>query len=116
MAAVLFSVSAQEEKGRSFSFQANPFIYLADFISLGIDDDPETYLVALEFEFQYAINDFFNISISPKFSFDRYWYVQYLNGDTYYANQTQFLINPGLLFRPFRTRLRGMYSYLRKKV
>jgi hypothetical protein len=106
---MLSSVFAQEEKLRSFSFQVNPFVYLTDFISLGTDDDSETYSVALEFEFQYAINNFLNISISPQFSVNRSWYVIYSDSDTYYTNRTQFSITPGLLYRPFRTRLKGMY-------
>jgi hypothetical protein len=112
---MLSAVSAQEEKVRSFSFQANPFIHLT------IDDNLESYSIELEFEFQYAINNFLNISLSPQFSVDRYrWSVYnpyldpYSNDDTYHAanyavNQTRFIITPGLLYRPFRTRLKGMY-------
>jgi hypothetical protein len=106
---ILSSVSAQAENDFTFSFQANPFIYLMDFISLGIDDDSETYAVALEFEFQYAINSFLNVSIAPQFVLDKDWYIQYSDGDTYYAKQYQFIITLGVLYRPFNTRLKGMY-------
>ena len=77
---ILSPLSAQTERSRSFSFQTNPLIYLMDFIYLGIDDDPETYMIGLEFEFQYAINNYINISITPQFMFYKYWYVQYSDG------------------------------------
>jgi hypothetical protein len=99
----VFAQFAQEEKIRSFSFQVSPFIYLAN-LFLDIDDDPETYFVAFDFEFQYAVNDILNISISPQLILDKYLYEK-----IYYAKKTQFILTPGLLYRPFRGRLTGIY-------
>jgi hypothetical protein len=101
--AVIFSaISAQEEKARSFSFQINPFIYLFDLVILTDDRDvAQTFGVTVEFEFQYAINNYFNISISPQLFFS--------DDDRHYSKQTRIVITPGLLFRPFKTRLKGMY-------
>ncbi|GHV92115.1 hypothetical protein AGMMS50268_26180 [Spirochaetia bacterium] len=92
--------NSQKVKQPRFSFQVSPLIYLVDLLILGIDDDPERYFVAFDFEFQYAINDYFNISINPQLFLDK---------DGNDSKQTQFLITSGLLFRPFKSKLKGMY-------
>ena len=104
---LLPSIFAESENDFTFSFQASPGIYLMDLISLGTIDNSEIFTIMLDLEFQYAINDYINISIVPQFNFDLY--ARYSDEDTYYAKYNRFTLTPGLLYRPFGTRLKGMY-------
>jgi len=111
---IIFSVSAQEQekpavKERSFSFQANPLYLLGDLMFLLINDNYGSYNIAFEFEFLYAINKYFNISINPMLFLDKSVYGWYANGDTVYRNITHIIVTPGLLFRPAGSGLKGLY-------
>ena len=112
---VTFTFS-QEEKEFNYSFQTSPLMYLIYLISLGIDHQPGTYQIPFEFEFQYAINNYLNISINPIFNYGKYGgYVGFSGGnygstDTMYnVKNINFSIIPGLLYRPLGTRLKGFY-------
>ena len=102
---ITISVSAQHEN--TYSFQANPIYYLGNILNL--TKNYGSYNISAEFEFQYAINNYFNISVNPIFNFDKRVYGWYFNGQTVYSSEYQFLVVPGLLFRPFQSRLKGMY-------
>jgi hypothetical protein len=109
--AVLFSISGQEEKDRSFSFQINPAVYLSDLIMLGTDDNPETYWAVIEFEFQYALTNYFILSCAAQFSSAQYMnagylYVNYIQ--KIYIKQWQLLLTPGIIYNPLGKKLKGM--------
>jgi hypothetical protein len=90
--------SANSQKNPSFSVQANPLLHLLNLLGL----------FGFELEFQYAINDYLNISINPQFSFSKSGVESY--NRTYDEEQMTITLTPGILFRPFKTRLRGMYA------
>jgi hypothetical protein len=109
---VFSSAFAQEERNRSFSFQTNLFV-LMDLI-LNIGDDPETTYLSAEFEFQYALNNYFVLSFTPYFSFFKHMSRGYLDSygnftQKFYGKQWQLLLTPGIIYKPFGTGLKGMF-------
>jgi len=112
---ILFSVLiishsfAQEKKIYTFSIKANPFAYLAStlsYINFATTKNYPSYIGLYELEFQYALNDYLNISFNPRLESEnspRYLY------NEYYSINHCLHLTPGLLFRPLKTRLRGWY-------
>jgi hypothetical protein len=113
----LFSITTLfgQEDERKYSFQIKPLSFLGMIIANGIDDDSETYNIQFGFEFQYAINNHFNLSLNPYFSATGSKYYEPVengfiyNYDDEYINDIGYGIVAGLLYRPWGGRLRGMY-------
>jgi hypothetical protein len=102
-----------DEKEKTFSIQGNPLIYTADIVYLFLDNEIKTFIISTDVEFQYAINQYFNISVVNTIFFENYLssYLEDSSGryDEDYGQQFQFLLMPAFIYRPFGTRLKGMY-------
>jgi hypothetical protein len=114
--AVNLSFLYGQERERKYSVQANPWMLLVDiFTGAG---DQQYYSYHLSFEFQYAINNYWNIVARPNFLSTN------LLGDmgaffsgAHKTNKNNanngetvlFTLMPGILCRPFGTGLSGMY-------
>ena len=61
-----------DEKEKTFSIQGNPLIYTADIVYLFSDNDIKTFIISTDVEFQYAINQYFNISVVNTIFFENY--------------------------------------------
>ena len=91
-----FNKINHEQNVKNYSLQIVP-------LPLWMFKSDGSYIIGIDLDFQMAINDYFNISIIPLFSF-------YKNiSPEYDADQINFLVKSGVLFRPFKTRLKGMY-------
>jgi hypothetical protein len=91
-----FSQEEHSEKEYTFSIQTSPVMYLEDLISLGLGEEGSD-LFMMDLEFQYAINNYFNVSIETS--------VLIMETD----NIRQFTLVPKFLYHPFGTRLKGFY-------
>jgi hypothetical protein len=102
-----------EENEKRFSIQANPVNFAMDIAYLFVDNDIKTVVFATDVEFQYAINKNFGISVTNTFFFENYLdsYFENSNGryNEDYGFQFQCMFNPAFLYRPFGTRMKGMY-------
>jgi hypothetical protein len=76
--------------------------------------DIKTFIISTDIEFQYAINQYFNISAVNTFLFENYLssYLEDGGGryDEDYGQQVQIFLMPAFMYRPFGTRLKGMYA------
>jgi hypothetical protein len=109
---VNYSFVYAQKTDRKYSIQINPLMVAGDII-MGATDQ-ETYYYSLCLEFQYAINNHWNIFVRPYFSvwdgmngFD-FMYLFKEETETDKAGRI-FSIMPGILYRPFGTGLKGMY-------
>ena len=110
----LFSTMAfSDENEKRFSIQTSPLFFVSDIVYLFIDNDSRTYSFLIDAEFQYAINNYFNISVLNTLYFENYLdsYLQDSNGryNEEYGQQFQYMIIPAFLYRPFGIWLKGMY-------
>jgi hypothetical protein len=98
------TVRSGDEKIRSFSIMNNlGFNSGFNIVTASFPEDLWVYIELLEF--QYALNDFLNISIRPNVEYWRW-------GEDYeWAPKKTFAIDfmPGLILRPLKTRLAGWY-------
>jgi hypothetical protein len=115
---ILASYTQEEE--RKYSIQTNPILLFFDFVEFGINNQ-DIYLYPFIFEFQYKINNRWNVFLRQYLYIDRMYHdVRYEydeNGnETFYKDLYQKEINfnlmPGVIFRPFATGLKGMYLEL----
>jgi len=110
---VLSAISAQNGREFTYSFQANPLYYFLGILALQIDNEQGSYQIPLHFEFQYALNSNFNLSITPMFYYGKFneynSFSDGINGTTYNAKQLNAIIVSGILYKPFNTRLKGMH-------
>jgi hypothetical protein len=92
-----------QEQDKNYSIQINPLALIATTIKL---------------EFQYKINDYWNLSIRPNFAINRsillgtesgYDNSGKLISVSNYYNGIILSLMPGVMFRPFGKGLRGMY-------
>jgi hypothetical protein len=99
-----------QDRERKFTVQADPVMFFYDIIALGMwDDDNKSFY--LDMEGQYKINNSLNVSLTVSFiinnfinttyDYGGYGYESY-NEDTFHIN-----IKPMLLYRPFKTGLKG---------
>jgi hypothetical protein len=98
-------LKAQEkanEKKPSFSIQGNLLISSIDLITIAYAEDFDLGFFEAEFEFQYAINNYLNISARPVFLMNFY--------EDEDEDRKQFLVSlaPGLLLNPFGRGLNGL--------
>lgn len=117
--AVNFCFIHAQETERKNSIQINPLQLVADFFTGA--GDQEIYSYSLSLEFQWAINNYWNVIARPNFlirnSLPEYnGMIGFINGvykyNKYYATEgTNIIISimPGILYRPFGTGLRGFY-------
>jgi hypothetical protein len=102
---------SQEEK--HLSIQGNPITYLTDIVWLFVDRDINTFALATDVEFQYALNRYYGFSLTNSLYFERYLnsFFENSNGryDEDYGSQFQIMFNPAFVYRPFGTRLKGLY-------
>jgi hypothetical protein len=108
-----------QETGKKYSIQINPLTSIVD-IYMGTTDQ-EFYSYPLSLEFQYAINNYWNVIVRPNFlirnSLLEYnGIVSFFNGTSKYIKNDEtegtniiFTIMPGILYRPFGRGLKGMY-------
>jgi hypothetical protein len=112
---ILFLPAAafSDENERRISIQANPLLHAIDIAYLFMDTDPKTFVITTDVEFQYAVNNYFSISVANTLFFENYLdsYFENSNGRYHeeYGFQFQCMFNPALLYRPFGTVLQGMY-------
>lgn len=105
---LLFITLTLSVKAQTYSFQINSVLYSLDLISLTTSTDPDRYDYIWQFEFQYAINNYFNISLEPQFGIRKGLMEPYSDNESYSKN-TSILLLSAVLFRPFGSRLKGMY-------
>jgi hypothetical protein len=106
----------KQEYERRFSFQINPLMYLGDLFLL-IVTKGDVYGFLTGFEFQWALTKYWNISIEPRFGINKsagnawgFGYGSAFNLDDFEREKIiHVTINPGVLYRPFGTTLKGMY-------
>ena len=104
-----------QDRFYNHSFQIRPLIYLYNIFGSILDGDSETYSFELSFEYQYAINNYIQISISPFFRMGNYISREFIfnNGTmnliNYYYKEISYGIAPGIIIRPFEGGLRGFY-------
>ena len=58
------STAFSDENENKFSIQSSPLLIVGDIVYLFIDNDIKTYAFSIDAEFQYAINNYFNVSVS----------------------------------------------------
>jgi hypothetical protein len=113
-------VGYAQEAERKYSIQANPVLLFVDTVEFGINDK-DVYLYPFIFEFQYKLNNRWNIFLRQYFYIDRlyhdggYKYDEDGNETFYkdlYKREITFNLMPGVIFRPFATGLKGMYVEL----
>ncbi|MDR1277202.1 MAG: hypothetical protein LBK02_00465 [Treponema sp.] len=116
---VNFAFVYAQETGRRYCLQIDPAMLVADIFMGTISQ--ENYSYSLSAEFQYAINNYWNVIVRPNFfatnsltELDRL--IRFYNGAYKYNINNEiggtniiFTIMPGILFRPFGTGLKGMY-------
>jgi hypothetical protein len=110
----LFSTMAfSDDNEKKISIQASPLFFVSDIAYLFIDNDSKTYSFLIDAEFQYAINNYFNISVTNTLYFENYLnsYLQDGKGryNEEYGQQSQYIIIPAFLYRPLGIWLKGMY-------
>jgi hypothetical protein len=117
--AVNLSFAYAQETGRKYSIQINPLMLVGDIITGATDQ--EFYSYSLSLDFQYAINNYWNVIVRPNFlirnSFLEYsdlsgFFIhtsKHNKGDEIEGTNIIFSIMPGILYRPFGTGLKGMY-------
>jgi len=120
---IAFSVFAQspepelkQEYERRFSFLINPLMYLGD-LFLFVVTKGDVYGFLTGFEFQWALTKYWNISVEPRFGINKstsdelFGYGSAFKLDDFQNREkiTHATINPGVLYRPFGTTLKGMY-------
>ncbi|MDR0644303.1 MAG: DUF3575 domain-containing protein [Treponema sp.] len=98
---------------RKFTFQASPLLLLIDLISLGNSNGTSTFFI-IDFESQYKINEVFNISFTVSFlinnhTINAYYYTENYSYKSYKEDTFQMNFKPMLVYRPFRTGLKGFY-------
>jgi hypothetical protein len=113
LATLISSTAFSYDAEKRFSIQTSPLFLVGDIIYLLIDNDAKTYPFLLDTEFQYAINGYFNFSVTNIFYFENYTYSYQKNSNgrfnEKYGHQLQYLFMPAFLYRPFGTWLKGMY-------
>jgi hypothetical protein len=116
-------IHAQDDY-KKMSFQINPVMLMSDII-MGTTDQEEEYMYIFCFEFQYAINKYWNFIIRPNIFTSSFTGSSFLDMNNFMAFFTgspnltadygidskiiSFGIMPGILYRPFGTGLEGMY-------
>ncbi|MDR0314105.1 MAG: hypothetical protein LBI14_10985 [Treponema sp.] len=130
LAILIFSASAQvpnNEKERRFSIQVSPLLAISN-IGLGkqyiygTGKFSQNYGYLIGLEFQSVINKKFVFSIEPRFGISNYLDTYLTYGEYYgygangllldgpFANKLLLItLNPGILFKPFGTALKGWY-------
>ena len=107
----VFSQSSKTETDRKFSFQIDPLFCVLGFGYLIVSGFS---CFMLDFEFQYALNSNFCLSVEPRFGKARNVYLYYagsgivLNGPLD-GEFTSFTLDLGLLYKPFSRKLEGWY-------
>jgi len=106
----------KRDRVRSFSFQINTLPFISSLIYFIAFEFPDEYYFGIDFEFQYAINDYINIFINPLLTFNRRSQHLYrvenqtrIYGSIIYTINSEYEIITGLLYRPFEERLKGLY-------
>lgn len=110
----LFSATAfSDDENKKYSIQMSPHLIASDIAYLFMDNDTKTYPFSIDVEFQYAINDYFNISLANMLYFENYMesFQENSNGrfNEKYGRQFQYMITPSFIYRPLGTRLKGWY-------
>jgi hypothetical protein len=94
----LSATTFSDENEKRFSIQASPLLLASDITYFFMDNDRKTYAFLVDAEFQYAINNYFNVSIAGAFYFERYLsgYLENSNGryNEKYGQQFQYMIIP----------------------
>jgi hypothetical protein len=87
-----------DENEKRFSIQTSPLLFASDIAYLFIDNDSKTYTFLLDAEFQYAINNYFNISLINTLYSENYLcsYSENSNGryNEQYGQKFQYMIIP----------------------
>ena len=107
------STAFSDGNEKKFSIQSSTLFIVSDMVYLFIDNDIKTYAFLIDAEFQYAINNYFNVSLVNTLYIENYMssYSENSNGryNEKYGLQFQYMIIPLFLYRPFGTWLKGMY-------
>ncbi len=112
----LWAQSSDREKEQKFSIQISPLLFAVDIMMLSIPKNEGEYAFLVGVEFQYVLNEYVTFSIEPRFGKNKnlafgYGYGSigtFLDGFNNQDN-AHFTLNPGLLFNPFGTGLKGWY-------
>ena len=123
----LFAQSSETEKERRFSIQISPILLTTDIFQMAIlTERDNAYAYLIGFEFQYALTKYFTLSIEPRFGLSNdtssmfpWWGFGYgcnmasLEGRSSRGESNEksilFSLNPGLVYKPFGTMLKGWY-------
>jgi ABC-type cobalt transport system substrate-binding protein len=100
---------SQTQDQRRFSFQIKPLSYITMLITNGVEESNEVYYLQFEFEFQYVLQKYFTLSLSPYFGTNN---SRYYGADGYtneYIKDISYGISAGLLYKPWGGGLKGMY-------
>jgi hypothetical protein len=103
----IYSIVCEElnnrEKDMNYSIQIKPLDYLAligvNIANKALNPDSDTLHLLFGVEFQFVLNNYFNVSIEPSFQYGKF------DEEITY----QYDITLGGLLRPFGTGLKGMY-------
>ena len=100
-----------QENDKLFTIQSSPIALIFYLINLGIDIEDIYFLMDLEG--QYKINDIINLSLTLSFliyNYYKYSYYDYPYIENSYLEKTfQFIVKPMVIYRPFKTGLKGFY-------
>jgi hypothetical protein len=106
------AVAASSVPDKRMSLRVNPVVYATDLAFLFVDNDPKTFAMATDVEFQYALNHKFSVSVVNTLFFENYLdsYFENSNGryNEDYGFQFQCLFQPALLYRPYGRGMRGL--------
>jgi hypothetical protein len=94
---------------RKFTVQTDPLLLVYDVFALGMWDD-DTKFFCMDVEGQYKLNNTFNLSLSVSFLINNIiTTADYPGYDHYQRDAFQIDIEPMLIYRPFKTGLKGFF-------
>jgi hypothetical protein len=117
----LNSQEVQQEKNFNFSIQTNAVqlpleLLLNSLYAMQYGNMTDVYIWNINIEFQYALNNFFTISLMPMFGIAGSPWYKDRKGNEYFADYLSYSLTTGLLFHPFGTRLKGWYFGLDPRI
>jgi hypothetical protein len=121
---ILLSVNSQEpqkENDFKFSIQTNAAQLPLELLLNGLyaalyGNMTDVYIWSINIEFQYALNNYFAISLMPMFGVSGSPWYKDGKGNEYFADYLSYSLTAGFLFHPFGTRLKGWYFGLDPRI